>query len=215
MKTARFTEVVAAAGAPRVHSLWLAPGKDPTLMRAVRERRVMTIHQMLRGTKKDYGTVGLQADHSSQVLVFPKSLRRFGEARIVGIDYTLIVQPDPKDPAPTFTKAVARKPPPPTTPVKMDKPRSTAPSSRQAAGSTPRVAQSRVGAARATAPPEAASAARPPKALRRVDERELQPPPTPPTREELLTEIRRAVRELKAGKAVAAHERLKQLADRG
>lgn len=170
MKTARFTEVVATAGPPQVHSLWVAPGQDPALKRAVRDCRVMTIHQMLRGTQKDYGTVGLQADQSSQILVFPKSLRRFSDVRIVGIDYSLVMQPDPKDPAPPFVppKSKARK-----------------------SSFTP--AQRTGGAAIANS-----------RAL----------PPKPGfTRDELLAEIRRAVRELKAGKAVAAYERLSGLID--
>jgi hypothetical protein len=197
MKTARFADVVAAAGPPQVHSLWIAPGRDPSLKRAVRECRVMTIHQMLRGTKKDYGTVGLHADESSQVLVFPKSLRRFGEARIVGIDYRLIVQPDPKDPAPAVAKAGAGKP---------AKRAPSSGSSRQAAGSPP---LDKLEALR----PSKGLAATSRQSTSTNPNRHLKPAkPLPPfTRDELLAEIRRAVRDLKAGKTVAAHERLNKL----
>lgn len=170
MKTARFTDVVAAAGPPQVHSLWIAPGRDPALKRAVRDCRVMTIHQMLRGTKKDYGTVGLHADQSSQVLVFPKSLKKFSEARIVGIDYRLVVQPEPKDPAP------------PVVPLK-----------KPVAAPRANLRSARV------------------KSARRADSAP-RPPPKPLTRDELLAEVRHAVRDLKAGKAVAAYERLSVIA---
>jgi hypothetical protein len=175
MKTARFTEVVAAAGAPQVHPLWLQPDKDPALKRAVRDCRVMTIHQALRGTKKDYGSVGLHLEGSTQVLVFPKPLRRFSGRHIVGIDYKLVVQPDPKDPAP---------PPPP--PKKKALPPAPAPAA-------PKVKTEKKAAPSARA------------------ERELHPKAL--TREELLGEIRKAVRALKAGKAVAAYERLSELID--
>lgn len=179
MKTARFTAVVNAAGAPEVHPLWLAPDKDLGLKRAVRDCRVMTIHQALRGTKADYGTVGLHLEGSTQVLVFPKSLRRFGDRHIVGIDYRLIRQPDAPDPvsrdelrpvkktiAPPPLPKAQTEPVPPRHPVK---PRS-----------------------RRERHPESAGA----KAL---------------TREELLAQIHHALRELKAGKAVAAYERLNAL----
>lgn len=186
MKTARFTEVVAAAGRPQVHALWMAPDRDPELKRAVRDCRVMTLHQQLRGTKKDYGTVGLHLEGSTQVLVFPKPLRRFGDRHIVGIDYKLIQQPDPKD----------------SVRVQVAKPKA-APKSR-------------------TAPVRGADSAHAKRELRldqdeapvRKKEAAAKPsPPEPPkhpalTRDELLAEIRRALRELKAGKAVAAYERL-------
>jgi hypothetical protein len=176
MKTARFTDVVAAAGPPQVHALWIAPGRDAALKRAVKECRVMTIHQRLRGTRKDYGTVGLQADESSQVLVFPKTLRRFGEARIVGIDYQLIIQPEAKDPAAPFVLPKKRP-----MPAAKEQPGLRTGSASGKRGSHP-----------------------------------SRPPPSPPkpaalTRDQLLAEIRRAVGELKAGKAVAAYERLSAL----
>jgi hypothetical protein len=191
MKTVRFTAVVAQAGAPQVHALWLAPGKDPALKRAVRECRVMTIHQMLRGAKKDYGTVGLQTDSSTQVLVFPKSLRQFGEARIVGIDYGLIIRPDPKDPV-----TVESLKPPAAKPVPNKKP----PYARKS-GVEPALRAGSARAERGLRPPapKAKPVAKPP------------PKPKPLSRDELLAEIRRAVRELKAGQAVAAYERLSAL----
>lgn len=133
MKTARFTDVVAGAGRPLVHPLWLAPDKDPALKRAVRECRVMTIHQALRGTKKDYGTVGLHLEGSTQVLVFPKPLRRFGDRRIVGIDYALTVQPPPKDPAPPSPPPAAKRPAR-AKPVPVGKPSVKAPKKTRPAG---------------------------------------------------------------------------------
>ena len=186
MKTARFTDVVAAAGRPQVHALWLAPDKDPELRRAVRDCRVMTIHQALRGTKKDHGTVGLHLEGSTQVLVFPKSLRRFGDRHIVGIDYRQVIQPEPKDPVPKEKLRPTNRPMPAVSP----------------------------------ALPPVAEAAKPKRLLPRVraEQRSVRAPIVKAraerglhhkaTREQLLSEINRALRELKAGKTVAAYERL-------
>src|SRR4051812_5620705 len=167
MKTARFTEIVAAAGKPQVHPLWLAPAKDPDLKRAVRDCRVMTIHQNLRGTKKDYGTVGLHLEGSTQVLVFPKSLRRFGDRHIVGVDYKLIIHPEPKDPAPPPKPRAAKRAPIMPLPE-----------------STPEQAKPRGPNAKRKEARDAAPLARAERGLHRKTERE------PLTREELLAEIR-------------------------
>lgn len=49
----------------------------------------MTIHQTMRGSGKDYGTVGLHQAEHAQFLIFPRSLRAYADSRIVGIDYGL------------------------------------------------------------------------------------------------------------------------------
>jgi hypothetical protein len=90
MKTARFSDVVAKSGRPEVHLTWTAPASDPVLQHAAREHRVMTVHQHLRGAKKDFATVGLEPAPEAQYLVFPKSLRTFDGSRVVGIRYDLL-----------------------------------------------------------------------------------------------------------------------------
>jgi hypothetical protein len=193
MKTTRFTELVGIAGRPQVHPLWLAPDKDPALKRAVRDCRVMTIHQNLHGTKKDYGTVGLHLEGSTQVLVFPKSLRRFGDRHIVGIDYKLIVHPEPKDPAPPPKPKADKRATAARKPLLESAAEPTNRPGRTAQRKETRGAGASAGAERQPHPKAEAAA--------------------PLTREELLAEIRRAVRELKAGKAVAAYERLAAISD--
>jgi hypothetical protein len=191
MATARFKDVVAAAGRPQVHALWLAPGQDPALKRAVRECRVMTVHQELRGTKKDYGTVGLHLEGSTQVLIFPKSLRRFGDRHIVGIDYHLILQPEAKDPAPAMKPLAVKRPP---APAPAPEPQPKTGKQRTQAEPALRPAPKRESSGQAEAVPT---------------DRE------PRSREEMLAEIRRALRELKAGKDVAAYERLQAVSEAG
>jgi len=89
MKTARFKSVVEACGKPGVHVTWLKPAKDPVLQAALKQNRVMTLHQPVR-SGAHYGTVGFMKSKQAQLLLFPKSLRRFEALRIVGIDYALL-----------------------------------------------------------------------------------------------------------------------------
>lgn len=88
VKTVRFAHVVAAAGKPLLHLTWLPPAKDPALARAAKAHRLLTLHQTLRGARKDYGTIGLHADDKAQFLIFPKSLAAFEDRRVIAIDYT-------------------------------------------------------------------------------------------------------------------------------
>ena len=46
----------------------------------------MTILKSESGT--DFGVVGFKASRDARYLVFPKSLKRFANKRIVGIDWT-------------------------------------------------------------------------------------------------------------------------------
>ena len=48
----------------------------------------MTILKSPSGT--DFGIVGLNESKDARYLVFPKSLKRFANTRIVGIDWTLV-----------------------------------------------------------------------------------------------------------------------------
>ena len=91
MKQSRFTSVVAKAGRPAVYLVWGPSAKDAGLQRALRGVRVMTLHLETRGSKAGYGHVGLPAKNERhELLIFPRSLKRFAGDRIVGIDYQLI-----------------------------------------------------------------------------------------------------------------------------
>jgi hypothetical protein len=90
MKTATFSAVVQAAGAPTTHLLLVAPEKDNVLQAAIKDRRVMTLHQRNTGNKADYGTVGFAPGGGCQYLIFPKSLSEFQENRITAIRYELL-----------------------------------------------------------------------------------------------------------------------------
>jgi len=58
----------------------------------------MTIVQTAGGGKADCGTIGFDRTHAqgAQILIFPKSLRTFENAKIIGIDFDLVEQPKAK-----------------------------------------------------------------------------------------------------------------------
>lgn len=88
VKSSRFSAVVEAAGRPQVYTLWQAPEKDRNLQSQVRQNRVMSIQRSESGS--DFGTVGLAKRKGAIHLVFPKSLKRFADQRIVGIKWELV-----------------------------------------------------------------------------------------------------------------------------
>lgn len=116
MKTVRFTEVVKKSGAPEAYTLWTAPKEDAHFQKAVRENRVLSVHQETVGTKADYGEVGEHHDGPTQLLIFPKSLRTFAGRRVVGVKYDLLEESGEPEPAPQAApakpKAKARTPKP-------------------------------------------------------------------------------------------------------
>jgi hypothetical protein len=88
LKTARFALVVEACGAPQVYIPWQSPKEDRRLQAQIRRARIMTIQKSESGS--DFGCVGLIERKGAQYLVFPKSLKRFADQRIVGIKWELV-----------------------------------------------------------------------------------------------------------------------------
>ena len=87
--TVRFTDLVKKGGRPEVHLSWVAPAKDAELQRALKQHRLVTLHQHARGPR-DFGVVGFEPGRDAQFLVFPKSLRAFAGRKIVGIKYEML-----------------------------------------------------------------------------------------------------------------------------
>jgi hypothetical protein len=83
-KTARFSQVVEKCGEPDVYTLWQKPAADRHFQTQIRNNRVMTIQKSESGT--DFGVVGFKERKGAIYLVFPKSLKRFADKRIVGIN---------------------------------------------------------------------------------------------------------------------------------
>jgi len=88
VKTARFTRVVEKSGDPEVYTLWQKPSADRHFQSQIKNNRVMTIQKSDSGT--DFGFVGFKERKGATYLVFPKSLKRFADKRIVGIDWTVV-----------------------------------------------------------------------------------------------------------------------------
>ena len=87
-KTKRFTDVIEAAGKPEVYTLWQKPAQDRHLQSEIKNNRVMTIQKSEAGS--EFGMVGFKESKGASYLVFPKSLKRFENNRIVGINWDLV-----------------------------------------------------------------------------------------------------------------------------
>ena len=87
-KTKRFADVVAAAGRPEVYTLWQKPRQDRRLQSEIKNNRVMAIQKSEAGS--EFGMVGFKEKKGASYLIFPKSLKRFENKRIVGINWDLV-----------------------------------------------------------------------------------------------------------------------------
>src|SRR5690349_21705527 len=90
VKTARFRDVVSKCGAPKIVTLWQDPNKDKNFQRALREERIISVHQTVVGSRKDFAEVGFVKGAGITYLEFEKPLTAFAGRRIVGIDYALL-----------------------------------------------------------------------------------------------------------------------------
>ena len=88
VKTVRFAEVVDKAGRPETYTLWQKPPADRHLQSQIKNNRVMTIQRTESGT--EFGIVGFKQAKETNYLLFPKSLKRFENKRVVGINWDLV-----------------------------------------------------------------------------------------------------------------------------
>ena len=88
VKTTRFSQVVEQCGEPEVYTLWQKPAADRHLQSQIKNNRVMTVQKSASGT--DFGIAGFKERKGATYLVFPKSLKRFADNRIVGIDWDVV-----------------------------------------------------------------------------------------------------------------------------
>lgn len=214
-KTVRFTRVVERSGQPHVHTLWVDPEKDSELKRARDANRVMVVQGGGTSGKTDVGVVGFEPerDRRAQLLIFPKSLKPFEGARVIGVKFDLLEQPEivaasggKKDRAaarqaqaaaakrarqasetlkPESEEAEADHPPEPKAPPK-----------RAASTSAPKRVDKAKAAPKAEAPEHTEDAASPPERAAALGP--------------LVREVRAAMKELQSGKAVAAYQRLER-----
>jgi hypothetical protein len=88
IKTKRFADVVENVGKPEVHTLWQKPAQDRHLQSEIKNNRAMTIQRSDTGS--EFGVVGFKEQKGAIYLIFPKSLKRFENKRIVGINWDLV-----------------------------------------------------------------------------------------------------------------------------
>jgi hypothetical protein len=88
IKTARFARVIESCGKPQVYTLWQKPTVDRHLQSQIKNNRVMTMLKSESGT--DFGIASFKESQDARYLIFPKSLKRFAEKRIIGIDWALV-----------------------------------------------------------------------------------------------------------------------------
>lgn len=88
VKTARFAQVVEKCGQPEPYTVWQKPSADRHLQSQIKNNRVMTILKSETGT--ELGIVGFKERKGASYLVFPKSLKRLENKRIVGINWNLV-----------------------------------------------------------------------------------------------------------------------------
>jgi hypothetical protein len=87
-KTKRFADIVEAAGKPEVYTLWQKPTQDRHLQSEIKNHRVMTI--LKTGPGSEFGLAGFKEQKGASYLIFPKSLKRFENRRIIGINWDLV-----------------------------------------------------------------------------------------------------------------------------
>jgi hypothetical protein len=203
MKTARFSQVVAKSGKPEPYTLWTKPDADPTFKKAVKEHRVMTVHQPNVGTRKDYGTVGFQqhgkAAIEGSLWVFPKSLKAVEGRRIVGISYDLLTEP------PQSGKSAKAKARPAQSANKGAKTKTAKGSPRGRA--SPKAAPPRASEPLRLYKPEQEKTMAKKHGHRNPVEKKAAAEAAAGVRR-LTQEIRKALKQLEAGKAVAAYQTL-------
>lgn len=88
VKTVRFAAVVEAAGRPETYTLWQKPAEDRHLQSQMKNKRIMMIQRSESGT--EFGIVGFKQAKRVNYLLFPKSLKRFENSRVVGIKWELV-----------------------------------------------------------------------------------------------------------------------------
>ena len=94
MGAIRFRDLVKTAGTPESKSLWTDPKNDRDFMRAVKQKRVLTVVQ--ESKRKDFGELGFHQHPGALYFVFPKPLPGEG-GKVIGIKYDLVEAGEPAD----------------------------------------------------------------------------------------------------------------------
>lgn len=108
-KQVRFTQLVKEAGRPHPATLWVAdPAKDPEFKKAIDQNRIVTVHHVNVGSKKESGEIGFKKGGAASYLIFPKELPDAEGTRIIGLKFDMLEEPAVKNPV--RVKEPKRKP---------------------------------------------------------------------------------------------------------
>ena len=88
------------SGRPHAVTLWTPPEKNRELQKAIRSNRILTVQRPNVGTKRDFGIVGFLRGGAAIHLIFPKRLQAEKGLRVIGINYALLEEAVPSEPAP-------------------------------------------------------------------------------------------------------------------
>ncbi|MEP6955949.1 MAG: hypothetical protein ABI883_03930 [Chthoniobacterales bacterium] len=90
VKTVRFAVLIEKCGVPEVYTLWQKVATDRRFQSLLKKHRIVTIQKTESGT--DFGVADFCERKSATYLAFPKSVLRFADRRIVGINWELITR---------------------------------------------------------------------------------------------------------------------------
>src|ERR1044071_2047751 len=98
-KQIRFAQLVKASGNPHAATLWVAdPSKDPEFKKAISENRILTIHHVNVGNKKESSEIGFQTGGAAGYLIFPNPLPMAEGTRVIGLKFEMLDEPKVKNP---------------------------------------------------------------------------------------------------------------------
>jgi hypothetical protein len=103
MGAIRFRDLVKTAGTPEPKSLWTDPKNDRDFMRAVKQKRVLTVVQ--ESKRKDFGELGFHQHPGALYFIFPKPLPA-DDGKVIGIKYDLV---EPGEPADVISRAELKR----------------------------------------------------------------------------------------------------------
>ena len=97
-KKTRFGDLVRESGRPQPFTLWTDPKHDRSFSQAVKANRVLTVIQEPGSKHKDFGIIGFHEQPHASYLVFPRSLSKENNSRVIGLNYQLIELPEVTNP---------------------------------------------------------------------------------------------------------------------
>jgi hypothetical protein len=109
-KQVRFAQLVKAAGKPHAATLWAKdPNADPEFKKAIAAHRILTVHNVNVGNKKDAGEIGFAAGPGNTFVIFPKPLPFAEGTKVIGLKFNMLE--DQPVQHPVRVKAARRKTP--------------------------------------------------------------------------------------------------------